>query len=77
MNKQKEVKQIYKIYKKTIDLLNKHELSGSEASALISMLAVSVIEAVCTDEGIEQARETMDTIKSAVLSRLIAEGGFE
>jgi hypothetical protein len=43
MDKQKEVKQIYK---NTIDLLNKHEIQGSKASALISMLAVSVIEAI-------------------------------
>ena len=57
--------------------MNKRELSGSEASALISMLAVSVIEASCTDKDIEQAREIMDVIKSAVLSDLIAEGGFE
>jgi hypothetical protein len=41
------------------------------------MLAVSVIEASCTDKDIEQAREIMDVIKSAVLSDLIAEGGFE
>jgi hypothetical protein len=35
------------------------------------------MEASSTDKDIEQAREIMDTIKSAVLSDLIAEGGFE